>query len=73
MESWLERLEAEADELIERGGKLQKFLATSEFDSLPETDRGLLLAQFGTVTSLDRKSTRLNSSHEFVSRMPSSA
>ena len=48
----MERLEAEADELIERGGKLQKFLATSEFDSLPETDRGLLLAQFGTVTSL---------------------
>ena len=25
------------------------------------------------VYSLDRKSTRLNSSHEFVSRMPSSA
>ena len=25
------------------------------------------------VRSLDRKSTRLNSSHEFVSRMPSSA
>ena len=26
-----------------------------------------------TVTAEDRKSTRLNSSHEFVSRMPSSA
>ena len=26
-----------------------------------------------TVTETDRKSTRLNSSHEFVSRMPSSA
>ena len=25
------------------------------------------------VTVIDRKSTRLNSSHEFVSRMPSSA
>ena len=25
------------------------------------------------VTNIDRKSTRLNSSHEFVSRMPSSA
>ena len=31
----------------------------------PETD--------DLVTILDRKSTRLNSSHEFVSRMPSSA
>ena len=28
---------------------------------------------FALVTALDRKSTRLNSSHEFVSRMPSSA
>ena len=27
----------------------------------------------GSVTIQDRKSTRLNSSHEFVSRMPSSA
>ena len=27
----------------------------------------------GEVTIIDRKSTRLNSSHEFVSRMPSSA
>ena len=26
-----------------------------------------------TTAKLDRKSTRLNSSHEFVSRMPSSA
>ena len=30
-------------------------------------------AQFEMETGLDRKSTRLNSSHEFVSRMPSSA
>ena len=28
---------------------------------------------FGKLTEGDRKSTRLNSSHEFVSRMPSSA
>ena len=26
-----------------------------------------------TIVAVDRKSTRLNSSHEFVSRMPSSA
>ena len=31
---------------------------------------GVLLSE---ITDLDRKSTRLNSSHEFVSRMPSSA
>ena len=37
--------------------------------------RGILLeGQYGTgKTKTDRKSTRLNSSHEFVSRMPSSA
>ena len=31
------------------------------------------LSQVPAVIALDRKSTRLNSSHEFVSRMPSSA
>ena len=30
-------------------------------------------AQHGVVSALDRKSTRLNSSHEWISRMPSSA
>ena len=38
---------------------------------------GLLAPTTGTIQilgeDLDRKSTRLNSSHEFVSRMPSSA
>ena len=34
---------------------------------------GRLLAEAGREHELDRKSTRLNSSHEFVSRMPSSA
>ena len=32
-----------------------------------------LLVHFPIALFLDRKSTRLNSSHEFVSRMPSSA
>ena len=32
-----------------------------------------LIAGFQTASEGDRKSTRLNSSHEFVSRMPSSA
>ena len=31
------------------------------------------LSQVGPYDAQDRKSTRLNSSHEFVSRMPSSA
>ena len=30
-------------------------------------------AEAGIIVPIDRKSTRLNSSHEFVSRMPSSA
>ena len=33
----------------------------------------VLLTIDGAITVGDRKSTRLNSSHEFVSRMPSSA
>ena len=33
----------------------------------------VLLNCLDTVPAEDRKSTRLNSSHEFVSRMPSSA
>ena len=36
-------------------------------------DRNPTLKKFTTRTMRDRKSTRLNSSHEFVSRMPSSA
>ena len=36
-----------------------------------QSRKGYWLNQF--CMSLDRKSTRLNSSHEFVSRMPSSA
>ena len=34
---------------------------------------GLIFSAFGAQGITDRKSTRLNSSHEFVSRMPSSA
>ena len=35
-------------------------------------EKGLTQAQLADLAG-DRKSTRLNSSHEFVSRMPSSA
>ena len=41
--------------------------AENPFEGIPEA----VLQAFGKAT--DRKSTRLNSSHEFVSRMPSSA
>ena len=36
-------------------------------------DNGNIFQHFGRTESLDRKSTRLNSSHSAVSRMPSSA
>ena len=36
-------------------------------------EAGVKAACLNSATSQDRKSTRLNSSHEFVSRMPSSA
>ena len=41
---------------------------------VPESsDRGEMQFPFGKMVELDRKSTRLNSSHSSVSRMPSSA
>ena len=41
--------------------------------SLANTEGGTLLLGVEDDGTVDRKSTRLNSSHEFVSRMPSSA
>ena len=40
---------------------------------LATADVALVRAYLASLTGADRKSTRLNSSHEFVSRMPSSA
>ena len=40
---------------------------------LKEVAAGKLQADLKLFQAIDRKSTRLNSSHEFVSRMPSSA
>ena len=37
------------------------------------TDEGIILFRRVTKVLIDRKSTRLNSSHESTSRMPSSA
>ena len=63
-----------------RGGYLY-IMSSGNPDSVEEAKKtirnaliGLILVLgAGTVSSIDRKSTRLNSSHEFVSRMPSSA
>ena len=54
-------------------------IAVAPLETLPfnEAKSNLRLLEYGVmgwpVIGLDRKSTRLNSSHEFVSRMPSSA
>ena len=49
----------------------------AEYDKLSEEVRASMLAEKGLdqpiYVQLDRKSTRLNSSHEWISRMPSSA
>ena len=42
-------------------------------ETMPLTSYGVKSAARSAATRIDRKSTRLNSSHEFVSRMPSSA
>ena len=42
-------------------------------DEFPMAQEALRLGDREMDLALDRKSTRLNSSHEFVSRMPSSA
>ena len=58
---------------------LARYLVTATYDALPANVRKegvrTLLNWVGVAIggSRDRKSTRLNSSHEFVSRMPSSA
>ena len=52
--------------MIHRIGEVHEGAATTDWME-QEKERGI------TITSADRKSTRLNSSHSSVSRMPSSA
>ena len=58
---------------------IPNFMSKESFDNLPSTFQnkiGLGLDLRGgahLLMSIDRKSTRLNSSHERLSRMPSSA
>ena len=56
---------------VENDTKLRKELREAGVDYMVVKNTMLRLAVKGT--SLDRKSTRLNSSHSSVSRMPSSA
>ena len=48
---------------------LSPLIVWTQFD----LERLLLAAESNGLSPLDRKSTRLNSSHEWISRMPSSA
>ena len=59
--------------LVDSLGNLIKFrLMPGQYHDLVETKPLIEDVDFQALLA-DRKSTRLNSSHEFVSRMPSSA
>lgn len=45
MEDWKERLIEEKNQLTDRINKLQQFVLTDKFDSLPYTDKELLMQQ----------------------------
>ena len=45
MEDWKERLIEEKDQLTDRINKLQRFVLTDKFDSLPYADKELLMQQ----------------------------
>ena len=57
MDKWIEK----GDVLIEALPYIQRF------------NRKIIVVKYGGSAMLDRKSTRLNSSHRHTSRMPSSA
>ena len=60
--------------VIKRLPKYYRYLRTLKTDGITSISSRELAAQMGTTASqVDRKSTRLNSSHSRKSRMPSSA
>ena len=75
-----ERLMAELQEefpesfVVPEGGTNENAVEGIQYMLTDETkDFDYICSAVGTGGTVDRKSTRLNSSHEFVSRMPSSA
>src|SRR3546814_6112628 len=77
---WLERVGLHGEGLGERMGPILRsgvaslLLALAANMWLWHEHAALILgAVLGTTTDIDRKSTRLNSSHQCASRMPSSA
>ena len=58
---------------VELGGHQMVIKQVTETKSKTGKDMIVVLFDFNQSDKQDRKSTRLNSSHEFVSRMPSSA
>ena len=59
---------SQSETLLNLGPKSRAMLANAGIESLADLQR------LGSVAAyVDRKSTRLNSSHEWISRMPSSA
>ena len=62
-----------------RGDRRQKVLSGKQLRKIMDgkakalRPRLIPLPREGWIRALDRKSTRLNSSHEWISRMPSSA
>ena len=59
--------------LLAAGGALVAHVAAGGQSAIDPKQQALLKRLFPAATALDRKSTRLNSSHSKQSRMPSSA
>jgi len=51
MSDFLDRLKVEHDELEEKVAKLDAFIGTEKFDTLPPYMQGLLVAQQGAMTT----------------------
>ena len=61
------------DDLVFDGDSIVVAADGSVIARAPQFEDGVMLVDVESATRTDRKSTRLNSSHEWISRMPSSA